>query len=251
MRPSLLLLFTAWCLAPTAAAAQTVVLDPGHGGHKPGTKSGAGVYEKTIVLEVAEVARRALEAKGLRVLLTRSGDDHVGLDARIALANREGAAAFVSIHANHAPVPERRGIETYILAAQASDESTLALSHQEDEEDPGDGEGFGGATEGGDLAGILDDLSRTAAHQDAALLAKKIQDRGGAVAGLKPSRGLRQGPFKVLRGAKMPAVLVELGYLSNPAQAGFLASGKGQGAAGEAIAKGVLEYLRAVGPRAR
>ena len=55
----------------------------------------------------------------------------------------------------------------------------------------------------------------------------------------------------MLRGAKMPAVLVELGYLSNPGQATFLASGKGQGAAGEAIAKGVYEYLRAVGPRAR
>lgn len=239
------------CFAPGVAVAQTVVLDPGHGGHKPGTKSGAGVYEKTIVLGVAEVAKRALEAKGFKVILTRAGDEHVSLDARIDLANREGAAAFVSIHANHAPVPERRGLETYILAAQASDESTLALSHQEDEEADPEGAGFGGGGEGGDLAGILDDLGRMAAHQDAALLARKVQDRAGAVGGLKPSRGLRQGPFKVLRGAKMPAVLVELGYLSNPGQATFLASGKGQGAAGEAIAKGVYEYLRAVGPRAR
>jgi N-acetylmuramoyl-L-alanine amidase len=236
---------------PRFVFAQTIVLDPGHGGTKPGTRATSGVAEKLVVLAIAQAAQASLQSKGLRVLMTRSADEDVSLDARIELANREGAAVFVSFHANHAPVPERRGVETYILAAQASDDATLQLSHAEDEEGGAIPEGFGGDNGEGDLGAILDDLSRTAAHQDAALLAKKIQDRAGAVGGLKPSRGLRQGPFKVLRGAKMPAVLVELGYLSNPAQAAFLASSKGQKAIGDAVAKGVLEYLRAVGPRAR
>lgn len=238
-------------LAPARAwAGPTVVLDPGHGGARSGTKTASQVPEKRVVLKIAQTAKRILERRGVRVLMTRAGDRHVDLAARTQVANRSGADVLVSIHANHAPVPERRGAETYILSAQASDKVTLALLAHEDE-------GAGAAApakaakqvkvvdqQSPELAFILGDLERTAAHQDSALLARKIQDRLSGVRGLRPSRGLRQGPFKVLKGATMAAVLVEVGYLSNPSQAAYLSGKRGQQAAGRALAKGVLDYLK-------
>ena len=187
-------------------------------------------------------------------MLTRAGDRSLSLQGRTEVANSAGAKAFISIHANHAPVPERRGAETYILSAQASDKFTLALLAHEDEE-VGAGPSAKGPVKGpapkdgqsAELSFILGDLERTAAHQDSALLARKIQDRLGKIGGLRPSRGLRQGPFKVLKGAKMAAVLVEVGYLSNPRQGAYLSSAAGQRAAGLAVARGVLEFLKAAG----
>lgn len=243
------LILPALLFSSVAYAGPTVVIDPGHGGPKSGARTTSGSLEKTIVLKIARAAQQRLQKKGISVLLTRAGDRNLTLDARVGLANRSGAEAFVSIHANHAPVPERRGSETYILSAQASDTFTLALlKHEgEDEEEPlpkarakpKDGQSP-------ELDFILGDLERTAAHQDSALLARRIQDRLSKIRGLRPSRGLRQGPFRVLKGAKMAAVLVEVGYLSNPRQGAYLSSRAGQRAAGNAIARGVLRYLNSL-----
>jgi N-acetylmuramoyl-L-alanine amidase len=231
------------CYSLVAQAAPVVVLDPGHGGLKAGTKNAAEVYEKQVVLRIARQAKRELAARGVQVFLTRSGDNSLSLAARVDFANRKGAKVFVSIHNNWAPVPERRGVETYILSAHASDDVASALLHAEEAEDMGP---VAVGTGGSDLDFILGDLDRTAAHQGSARLAKKIQDRLGKVSGLGPSRGLRQAPFRVLKGADMAAVLVEVGYLSHAVQGRYLASGRGQKAAGKAIAQGVLAYLKTV-----
>jgi N-acetylmuramoyl-L-alanine amidase len=226
---------------------RVIVLDPGHGGSKSGTKTAAGVTEASITLEIARAAREVLEKAGVRVIMTRNDEGGLALASRVAIANEAHAAAFVSVHNNSAPVPERRGVETYILSASSSDEATAALMAVENEHEGGGGseEHFGGgsSSEGDPLGAILEDLSRTAAHQDSALLARAVQDALGKVRGLGPSRGLRQAPFKVLRGAKMPAVLVEIGYLSHPSQGEVLSSSRGQRLAGEALAKGVLRFL--------
>lgn len=222
------------------AARPVVVLDPGHGGSEPGCKSASGATEKAVVLAIAKATRRRLQRSGVQVVMTRSGDRNIDLATRAGLANRRGARVFVSIHANYAPVSERRGAETYVLSAHASDEVALALLHQE-EASEADEDAFGGA--GGDLDFILEDLGRSRAHEDSARLAKRIQDRLARVSGLRPSRGLRQAPFKVLKKAEMAAVLVEVGYLSNASQAAFLTSAAGQRRAGSAIAKGILDFL--------
>lgn len=225
-----------------AAEPKLVVVDPGHGGRKSGTRTGEGVSEASIVLGIAREVRERLAAEGYRVVLTRDEDKDIDLDDRIALANGAKAAVFVSVHCNYAPLPERRGVETYILSAQASDELTAQLAALENE---GEGGAKSKEEEGaGDLDFILQDLQRMTAHKDSALLARLVQDSVGVVRGLIPSRGLRQAPFKVLRGANMPAVLVEVGYLSNPAQGALLSSSKGQRSAGEAIARGVKRFFQ-------
>jgi N-acetylmuramoyl-L-alanine amidase len=239
-------------LAPSAAFAEAprvVVIDPGHGGGRPGTKTAGGVNESAIVLAIARSARDVLEKEGVRVVMTRDEDKDVDLDERVSLANSAKASAFVSVHANWAPVPERSGAETYILSPSASDEASAELVHLENEGGGGTSEdAFGGG--GGDGAGALDlilaDLSRMTAHKDSALLAKVVQDHLGKVRALLPSRGLRQAPFKVLRGAKMPAVLVEVGYLSHPSQGAILATAHGQKLAGEALARGIVRFFKAV-----
>lgn len=223
------------------AARPIVVLDPGHGGVESGCKSTSGATEKAVVLAIARVARRRLEQGGVRVMMTRSSDRNVELARRAELANRRRARVFVSIHANYAPVSERRGAETYVLSAHASDEVAMALLHQE-EASAEEEDAFGGGA--GDLEFILEDLGRSRAHEDSARLAKQIQDRLARVGGLRPSRGLRQAPFKVLKKAEMAAVLVEVGYLSNAVQAAYLTSKAGQRRAGSAIAKGILDFLR-------
>lgn len=237
-------------------AAPVVVIDPGHGGRATGTKTPAGVYEKSIALGVARHAKQYLVSKGIRVVMTRQGDRHVDLGRRASLANQVGAKAFVSIHANYAPVPERRGAETYVLSAEASDDAAAALLHlEEGGEDDGrfvNVDAFGGGTgerDKGDVDFILADLARSVSHRESARLAKRVQDQMGHVPGLRPSRGLRQAPFKVLRRSRMAAVLVEIGYLSNKRQGTYLATGKGQASTGRAVGRGIELYLRALDDR--
>jgi N-acetylmuramoyl-L-alanine amidase len=251
----MLCLVLALASSAVASHARTVVIDPGHGGRLPGTKTGAGVTESAIVLAIAKTAREILEKEGVHVVMTRDEDRDVDLDDRVALANGTKASAFISVHANWAPVPERSGAETYILSPTASDDASAELIHLENEGGAGGGQNddaFGGGAGGEKSDGaaaidaILQDLSRMTAHKDSALLAKTIQDHLGRVRGLLPSRGLRQAPFKVLRGARMPAVLVEVGYLSHPSQGALLATGYGQKLAGEALAKGILRFFKEV-----
>jgi N-acetylmuramoyl-L-alanine amidase len=230
--------------SPAASDGPLVVVDAGHGGDKTGAKTRAGVNEKDVTLAVARAAKAKLEALGFRVIMTRDDDVDVKLADRILRANRERAAVFVSIHANWSPVPSRSGVETYILSADASDEDAQAVLHLENDEGEAD-TGGGKRADGGDLSFILGDLERTQAHQDAAKLAKAVQAAVSGVKGLGPSRGLRQAPFLVLRGAEMPAILVELGYLSNAAQGALLAGEATQQAAGEAVARGVAAFAKA------
>lgn len=237
-------------VSPSAEAQPLVVVDPGHGGTRDGAVSAGGVTEKQVVLQVARHVRVALEKAGIRVVLTRTADRDVGLGARVAFANQRTADAFISIHANSSPVATRRGCETYVLSAQASDDVTAAMVHLEnDGEDAGAvllddvfGGGFGD-TASGDVGFIIADMRRASTHKRSAALAKHLQDAIGAVAGLGPSRGLRQAPFRVLHGARMPAALIEIGYLTNPAQSRSLAARSVQRAAGAAIAQGVLAFL--------
>jgi len=194
---------------------RTIVLDPGHGGSETGAIGPAGSQEKDLTLLIAQqLEARLAEQLGLKVLLTRSVDTDLGLDERAALANQNRADLFVSIHLNSSPRAGARGAETYFLNLQASDQraastaavENLGLSVELSPPDPDS-----------DLQLILWDLAQSQHLAASQRLATLIQEELNLQLDLR-DRGVKQAPFRVLMGASMPAVLVELGFLSTPAE---------------------------------
>lgn len=189
----------------------TVVIDPGHGGDAAGAQGRSGVEEKAITLQVARQLANRLRGADVRTVLTRTSDEALDLTDRTAIANHEQADLFVSLHVNSAYGRSAHGAETFFLSLEASDEDAAALAAAED----GNGDDDGEAGLNDDLAFILWDLAQSHHLAESQRLAKLVQGEFNASLGLL-DRGVKQAPFRVLRGANMPAILVELGFISNP-----------------------------------
>lgn len=190
----------------------TIVVDPGHGGENSGAISGNGVAEKEITLAIGTALAEALErALPVRVLLTRDSDQELNLDQRSAIANQNKADLFVSLHVNSAYGRSAHGAETFFLSLQASDELAAEIAAVENRS----GGGAAAANPLDDLDLILWDLAQSHHLAESQRYARLIQEELNGALGLT-DRGVKQAPFRVLRGAAMPAVLVELGFLSNP-----------------------------------
>jgi N-acetylmuramoyl-L-alanine amidase len=188
------------------------VIDAGHGGDDHGAEGPSGLREKDLVLDLAQRLARKLRAEGLAVELTRTGDVFVPLDVRTQVANASGADLFVSIHANASRARSVRGVETFFASPEASDEAAEALARAENA-------AFGPAaaelSDGDPVLAILGDLmaqEQLADSQDFARLAQRELAESAAAR----SRGVKQAPFVVLMGVRMPAVLIEVGFITNP-----------------------------------
>lgn len=190
----------------------TVVIDAGHGGEDTGARSRAGLSEKDVVLDVSRRLARRLEASGLRVSLTRTGDEFVPLEVRTAIANDTDGDLFISVHANSARNTKAQGIETYFVSLEASDDGAEQLALRENDafdqlnsridqgQDP--------------LVALLGDMIVTEHVRESSEFSMLVQSElikrtGG------DSRGVKQAPFVVLMGVQMPASLIEIGFLSN------------------------------------
>jgi len=196
----------------TPKGLSVVVLDPGHGGRSIGARGSTGTTEKALVLSVAEKLRERLEENlGIKVILTRTADYYVGLKERTAIANNNSADLFISIHANAAFRREIDGIETYYLSLKSRDADALNYAQMENK-----ALGLeGGPDDEALLEAILWDMAQTSFITQSRDVASMIQAR--LVQELKgDDRGVRQAPLAVLMGARMPAVLVEIGFISNP-----------------------------------
>jgi N-acetylmuramoyl-L-alanine amidase len=215
-----------------------VVIDPGHGGDDIGARSQDGVLtEKDITLAVARRLARILESRGQAVRLTRDGDQSRALTDRTALANRLEAPAFVSLHANASTFSSVTGTETYYMSLDsATDEAAAATADLENR--AGESSGQKSAL---DL--ILWDLAQADVLNESAQLALSVQGRLNSRLGLR-DRGVKQAPFVVLTGATMPAILVEVGFLSNPSEAERLTQPDYQQQIAEAIAAGIEDFVR-------
>lgn len=220
---------------PKTAAFDLVVVDPGHGGGDTGAIGPGGIMEKDVALILAKKLKTALEARGIRVILTRDADTSISLVQRTAVANVNHADVFLSIHLNASPAASARGAETYYMSREASDLWSKELALKENAEP-------GAVSRGSsDLDLVLWDLAQTAAIVESAVLAESIQDEFNAL--LQTSdRGVRQAPFVVLEGAQMPAVLVEVAFLSNPGEAKKLMDPAFQDQAVEALVRAVLLF---------
>ena len=243
----LLRLSIACLLALPALAEQkgplVIVLDPGHGGKPPhdGAHGGRGRHEKAIALQVAQKTRQMLEQQGATVILTRDDDEHVPLADRVRIANEAGADVFVSIHCNAMETREdrkvTRGVETYFLSPDPTDAEAKMLAQLEN-----GGPEAVPLPKGNDaVTGILNDLALGQARNDSAALAQIVQQH--MVRGTKsPSRGVRQAPFLVLSGTRMPSVLVEIGFISHPREGRLLVGEKHQGRVARALADGIRDF---------
>ena len=215
-----------------------VVLDAGHGGDDHGAEGPAGLKEKELVLDVARRLATRIERTGVQVVLTRNDDVYVPLDERTAIANRSGADLFISIHANGASARSARGIETFFVALEASDESARQLAERENaafrEAAP--------ASPDDPLASILGDLAAADQMRESDEFARFANKEVTAIAAGTPSRGVKQAPFVVLMGVKMPAALVEIGFITNPAEERDLASSEYRDRIADALARAVAEF---------
>jgi N-acetylmuramoyl-L-alanine amidase len=201
-----------------------IVIDPGHGGAESGAVGPGGVMEKDLTLEFARELAGKLGRLGVQTLLTRNEDATVPHDARPALANQNKADLFISIHLNSSLGAGAHGTETYFLSPQATDARAARAAAAENATPPAAGStatgaagaaGAGAAAEQEDVDLILWDLAQSHHLSESQRLANLIQGEFNTALQLK-DRGVKQAPFRVLKGATMPAVLVELGFISNP-----------------------------------
>ena len=203
---------------PSRRVLRTIVIDPGHGGEEVGAIGAAGTYEKDLTLSLARALKTKLEERfPLRVVMTREGDLSVPLETRTAVANENKAELFLSIHLNSSRSKRATGAETYFLSLQASDERSEELARKENLDDLEEGEEEAEPPDEDELALelMLWDLAQSQHLADSQRLATLIQTELNTALDLR-DRGVRQAPFSVLMGAGMPAVLLELGFLSNP-----------------------------------
>ena len=224
-------------LVVTRTGPRPIVIDPGHGGDDTGAKSPDGLTEKELTLAIARRLARTLESRGHAVRLTRDGDQSRALTDRTALANRLEAPVFVSLHANASTFSSVSGAETYYMSLDsASDEAAAATADLENR--------AGGSTEErSPLDLILWDLAQAEVLNESAELALAVQGHLNARLGSR-DRGVKQAPFVVLTGATMPAILVEVGFLSNTSEAQKLIQPEYQQQLAEAVAAGIEDFLR-------
>jgi len=199
---------------------RTIVIDPGHGGQATGTIAANGLQEKAVTLDIAIRLRELVFRRlGLQVRLTRESDVDLENVRRTEMANNWEADLFISIHANGFRQTAVRGPETYFLSASASDAvARRAVLRENGSDDAGSDTGAAPAP---GLEFILWDLAQTQHLRESSLFAEGLQASLNDLWRI-PDRGVKQAPFTVLRGATMPAVLVEVGYLSNLDDAAML-----------------------------
>jgi N-acetylmuramoyl-L-alanine amidase len=216
-----------------------IVIDPGHGGRDPGSYISGGILEKDVVLSLAKVvAQKISQTVGCEVHLTREEDVFLPLERRTAIANMKKADLFISLHINAHRDSAIHGLETYFLNV-TTDERAVTVAAREN------------ATSErniSDLQRILNDLMLNTKIHESSRLAHEVQK--GMLRGIgsrfKQIRdlGVKQAPFYVLIGAEMPAILVETGFITNPAERKRLLTRNYQDTLAEGIANGIKRYIR-------
>jgi N-acetylmuramoyl-L-alanine amidase len=212
-------------LGPEPPSIHTVVIDPGHGGdvdvegvRGPGARGPAGTFEKHVTLTIARLLKSALEARlGVRALLTREDDRTVYLDERAAFANNNKADLFISLHLNASVSQKPSGAEVFFLSLDGYSPEAQRVAQREGAVLP--------TATGGDRAieMMLWEMAQLQHLEQSAVVAGLVEQTLRTRVKMSP-RAIQQAPFKVLVGANMPAVLVELGFISNPEEEKLLGS---------------------------
>jgi len=226
-------------VVPEFLKIKKIVLDPGHGGKMPGAIGKGGLREKDVNLDIAKRLKKLLEAQGIEVILTRAYDKDVPLAKRAKIANDTNAGLFLSIHSNANRVRKLKGFEVYYVSPSLSD-NQRAASAAETGRLPVDASSLAGRPSK-DLQVILWEMVYTSGRAESIEIARAIcrdaeRNLGVAILGIKGAR------FEVLKKANMPAILVEVGFVSNRDEERKLKNGFYRQQIAEAIAQGVQDY---------
>jgi len=238
----------------TLTPLRTIVLDAGHGGHDSGAVGPGGLMEKDLVLDVTRRVANLVRARlAVKVLFSRDGDYFVTLRDRTSFANRERADLFVSIHANAHREVWSSGVETYFLSSEATDNEARQVAALENSvvqlEKPAGG-GARAVSRMDTVKQILWDLAQSEFQLESSRLAEVVQDSMTQALRM-PNRGVKQAGFYVLGGAAMPAILIEIGFVTNPKEERRLKESRYRDEVARAIYAGIVEYKRHWDQRAR
>ena len=215
-----------------------IVIDAGHGGHDTGTIGPNGLLEKDLVLDVAKRLGRLLETRlGAEVIYTRQDDTFIPLETRTAIANRERADLFISIHANSSRDSDARGVETYYLNFTSSPEALEVAARENAVSEKSIHE----------LQDLVKKIALKEKIEESREFAGDVQQSlyGGLAlqnAGIR-NRGIKKAPFIVLIGANMPSILAEISFVSNPTDERKLETSEHRQRIAESLYRGVSKYV--------
>ena len=216
-----------------------IVVDAGHGGRDLGAQGLNSVSEKEICLKVSRMVRREIQRVQklsdlpIEVVLSRDGDDFVSLHDRVRFANEGGADLFVSIHANSSPVPKAHGFEVYFLSPEPTDEEASKLARLENQ-----------APTTPISAQVISILSDATTQYHVAESSRLAETMFSAISRriVSSGRGVRQAPFTVLHGTNMPAVLIEMGYVTHSDESKNLTKDTYLKRVAGAISSGIIDF---------
>jgi N-acetylmuramoyl-L-alanine amidase len=223
-----------------------VIIDPGHGGSKPGVCSRCGLKEKDIALKISRMVADEINSRpGFRAIMTREGDYDVGLARRIEIARSHGGECFVSVHVDGFENRRVRGSDVYFLSLDgATDKSAERVAEREnfllelgEERD----------LMVDDVQNILLDLTESDVMYRSSQLAEKVAARMNQGSPI-PFRGVKQASFVVLKSIAMPSILVETAFLSNSTDIRLLRRPEVLKKIADSIAQGVIDFLRSTAP---
>ncbi|NNM58277.1 MAG: AMIN domain-containing protein [Legionellales bacterium] len=218
-----------------------VVIDPGHGGKDPGASGTNGQHEKDLVLAISRDLYKALEKNSnMTVYMTRYGDYYIGLRQRLQMARRDKADIFIAIHADAYKDAYSTGASVFALSIRgASSEAARWLAEKENYSELG---GVNLAGKNDVLRSVLIDLSQTASISSSLFLGSDLLTQIGMISPLHKTK-VEQAPFVVLKSPDIPSVLVETGFISNPAEERALSNAAYQQKIANAIEKGIEMYF--------
>ncbi|MEL6694580.1 MAG: N-acetylmuramoyl-L-alanine amidase [Bacteroidota bacterium] len=250
------LIFSLWCgggisdlyAQQQALPIQTLIIDPGHGGKDPGAV-GKNKYEKDIALKVAKYLRDTLQTyyRQMNIVLTRETDTFIPLHERGRIAQDAKGDFFISIHCNAMKQKDRQGAETYVLGVNKGQEGyeTVIKENQAMLFEENHADVYGGfdphSPEGLIYLQVLKDVFRSESLQMAQRLQNNYRENLGRI-----DRGVKQAPFVVLYMSGMPAVLTEIGFISNLKEESYLAKDTGQKEIAYAIFDAIRGYQEAL-----
>lgn len=229
--------------SPFSSIIRKVVIDAGHGGHDPGAIGRTGLREKDVNLDIAKRLANRLKADGIEVIMTRNSDRFIPLGTRVNIANNSKADLFISIHSNASRTRSLYGFEVYYVSPSVSDSSRASYAARNAYLNL-DSSCF--ASQSQNLKAILWDMLYTYNRAESIELSRiicrsAVDNLNVKVLGVKDAR------FEVLRGARMPAILVEVGFLSNPKEEQSLKDGHYREKLSQSIRDGLCNYAAKAG----